>query len=77
MSLELKFIQEKFVKFGSSIEYTYEISALSVNGTKMKNVWPSLMVNEDESKLDNFSYVVNDRGQSCILANMSINFAMV
>lgn len=54
-----------------------EISALSVNGTKMKNVWPSLMVNEDESKLDNFSYVVNDKGQSCILANMSINFAMV
>ncbi|XP_031774479.1 uncharacterized protein LOC105736439 [Apis florea] len=52
------------------------VIALSVNGTKMKNVWPSLMVNEDESKLDNFSYVVNDRGQSCILANMSINFAM-
>lgn len=43
----------------------------------MKNVWPSLMVNEDESKLDNFSYVVNDKGRSCILANMSINFAMV
>lgn len=54
------------------------VIALSVyvNGSKMK-VRPSLMVGEDESKLDNFLYVVNNtRDQPCILANVSINFAI-
>lgn len=56
----------------------HEISALSVyvNGSKMK-VRPSLMDGEDESKLDNFLYVVNNaRDQPCILANVSINFTI-
>lgn len=40
-------------------------------------VRPSLMDGEDESKLDNFLYVVNNaRDQPCILANVSINFAI-
>lgn len=52
------------------------VIALSVyvNGSKIK-VWPSLMTDEDEIKLDTFLYVVNNtKDQPCILANMSINF---